>query len=371
MIPVLDVKTLNAQYREALIAACTEVIDSGQYVNGAALAAFEGGFADWCGARHCIGVGNGLDALTLVLKAWKAMGKLQEGDEVIVPGNTFIASVLAISEAGLHPVLVDPSPDHYGLSVASIQAHLTPRTRVLLPVHLYGQIAEMPALMTLARQHDLLVLEDAAQAHGASLEGRRAGGWGDAAGFSFYPGKNLGALGDGGAITTSDAALAATLRSLRNYGSETKYVHDLCGVNSRLDELQAAMLSVKLSGLDGEINRRRQVAAAYGRGIRNPHIGLPTVGHEDSHVWHLYVVRTDHREALQHHLMARGVGTLIHYPTPPHRQKAYAHLAARRLPLTEQLSREVLSLPMGPTLTDDEIAHVITACNDFHPENRA
>ena len=371
MIPVLDLRAVNARYRDALIAACTDIIDSGWYITGHALTQFEAEFAAYCGSSHCIGVGNGLDALTLVLRAWKAMGKLQEGDEVIVPANTFIASVLAISESGLRPVLVDPNPNHYGLSAATIEPHLTPRTRVLLPVHLYGQIAEMPTLVSLAQRHDLLVLEDAAQAHGASLEGRRAGSWGDAAGFSFYPGKNLGALGDGGAITTSDAALAATLRSLRNYGSETKYVHDLGGVNSRLDELQAAMLSVKLRGLDAEIGRRRRVADAYQRGICNPHIDLPSAGHEDSHVWHLYVVRTAHREALQGHLAAQGVGTLIHYPTPPHRQKAYAHLAALPLPLTEQLSREVLSLPMGPTLSDGDIDRVVTACNDFRPDDSA
>lgn len=237
-----------------------------------------------------------------------------------------------------------------------------------MPVHLYGQIEGMPPLMALARHRNLLVLEDAAQAHGAEMDGRRAGTWGDAAGFSFYPGKNLGALGDGGAITTSDAALADTLRSLRNYGSQTKYVHELCGVNSRLDELQAAMLSVKLRGLDADTERRRRVAAAYTAGICNPHIRLPRVGQAGSHVWHLYVVRCVHRDALQRHLAAQGVGTAIHYPTPPHRQNAYAHLAEQPLPLTERLSREVLSLPMGPALTDAEVAQVIEACNRFTPE---
>ena len=272
MIPVLDLKAVNARYRDALIAACTAVIDSGWYITGSALTEFEAQFAAYCGSDHCIGVGNGLDALALVLQAWKALGRLRDGDEVIVPANTFIASVLAITQSGLRPVLIDPDPDHFGLSAAQLQPHLTPRTRVLMPVHLYGQIEGMPPLMALARHCNLLVLEDAAQAHGAEMDGRRAGTWGDAAGFSFYPGKNLGALGDGGAITTSDAALADTLRSLRNYGSQTKYVHELCGVNSRLDELQAAMLSVKLRGLDADTERRRRVAGAYTAGICNPHI---------------------------------------------------------------------------------------------------
>ena len=284
MIPVLDLKAVNARYRDALIAACTAVIDSGWYITGSALTEFEAQFAAYCGSDHCIGVGNGLDALALVLQAWKALGRLRDGDEVIVPANTFIASVLAITQSGLRPVLIDPDPDHFGLSVAQLQPHLTPRTRVLMPVHLYGQIEGMPPLMALARHRDLLVLEDAAQAHGAEMDGRRAGTWGDAAGFSFYPGKNLGALGDGGAITTSDAALADTLRSLRNYGSQTKYVHELCGVNSRLDELQAAMLSVKLRGLDADTERRRRVAGAYTAGICNPHIRLPRVGQAGSHV---------------------------------------------------------------------------------------
>ncbi|WP_029889312.1 DegT/DnrJ/EryC1/StrS family aminotransferase [Polycyclovorans algicola] len=370
MIPTLDLKQVNAPYRDELIAACTRVIDSGWFIAGKALAEFETAFAAYCGSAHCVGVGNGLDALTLVLRAWKTMGRLREGDEVIVPANTFIASVLAISEAGLVPRLVEPCGRHYGLTPEAVQRHLTPRTRVLMPVHLYGQMSDMPALSALARQHDLLVLEDAAQAHGAAVDGRRAGAWGDAAGFSFYPGKNLGALGDGGAVTTGDGELAQTLRALRNYGSETRYVHALPGVNSRLDELQAAMLSVKLRGLDQETARRRVVAAHYRRHIRNPQIALPQVAREDGHVWHLFVVRSNARDALQQHLAAEGVGTLIHYPTPPHRQPAYAHLAGLHLPLTEQLSREVLSLPMSPTLTDDQMEHVVDACNRFRPDAR-
>ena len=274
MIPALDLKAINAQYRSDLTAACGHVIDGGQYINGKAVATFEAEFAAYCGTRHCIGVGNGLDALTLTLRAWKVMGRVRDGDEVIVPANTFIASVIAITESGLTPVLVEPSVAHHGLPLVSAQAHQSARTRVVMPVHLYGQMAEVAELVAWARKHDLLVLEDAAQAHGAVLDGRRAGSWGDAAGFSFYPGKNLGALGDGGAVTTSDDVLAATLRSLRNYGSAQKHVHDLSGVNSRLDELQAALLSVKLRGLDGDTERRRAVARVYLAQIRHPLIAL-------------------------------------------------------------------------------------------------
>lgn len=367
MIPALDLKAVNGQYRDALLAACTQVIDGGWYVNGQALAAFESAFAAYCGTHHCIGVGNGLDALTLTLRAWKIMGQVRDGDEVIVPANTFIASVLAIIEAGLRPVLVEPSAVHYGLPLASARAQQSARTRVIMPVHLYGQMAEVAELVAWARAQGLLVLEDAAQAHGAALDGRRAGSWGDAAGFSFYPGKNLGALGDGGAVTTSDDELADTLRALRNYGSVQKYAHDLPGVNSRLDELQAALLSVKLPGLDDDTARRRVVARAYLAGIQHPLIALPHVETGDSHVWHLFVVRCAQRDALRRHLTAQGVETLIHYPCPPHQQQACAHLRPGPLPLTEQLSGEVLSLPMSPTLSRADQNIVIAACNRFEP----
>ena len=256
MVPFLDLKALNARYREELIAAAVRVIDSGWYILGAQLEAFEAEFARYCGVQHCIGVGNGLDALTLTLRAWKEMGRLQDGDEVIVPSHTYIATCLAVTESGLQPVLVEPDPTTYNLCPSKLEAAITSKTRALIAVHLYGQLAPMPEIMTVAKRHGLLVLEDAAQAHGASIGGRRAGHWGDAAGFSFYPGKNLGALGDAGAVTTSDGALADVVRTLGNYGSQRKYENAYQGVNSRLDEIQAAMLRVKLRHLDTEVERR-------------------------------------------------------------------------------------------------------------------
>lgn len=368
MVDFLDLGAVNRQLREELHAAAARVIDSGWYVNGPELAAFEREFAAYCGARHCIGVGNGLDALTLILRAWLELSRIRPGDEVIVPANTYIASVLAITENGLTPVLVEPEEVSFNLDRRGIEAVLTDRTRVLLPVHLYGRLADMPSIRALAEEHGLLVLEDAAQAHGASLGERKAGSWGHAAGFSFYPGKNLGALGDAGAITTDDAELADVVRALRNYGSHEKYRNAYKGVNSRLDEIQAAMLRVKLKHLDTQTAQRRGVARAYLTSIRNPLIALPDWGEESQHVWHLFVVRCAQREALQQHLAAEGVQTLIHYPTPPHRQDAYySELGALDLPLTEQLHREVLSLPMGPTLTEADVQRVISAVNAFQP----
>ena len=263
MIDFLDLKAINAAFREKLIEACTRVIDSGWYIAGNELSNFEDGFARYCGSKHCIGVANGLDALILPLRAWKELGKLKEGDEVIVPANTYIASILAITENGLVPVLVEPDDATYNLSPCKVEGAITAKTRAILAVHLYGQLADMPALLDIAQRYNLLVLEDSAQAHGASIDGRRAGNWGNASGFSFYPGKNLGALGDAGAITTNDDELAQSLRALRNYGSHEKYKNIYQGVNSRLDEIQAAMLSVKLKYLDEQIRQRRSIAQAY------------------------------------------------------------------------------------------------------------
>ena len=267
MIPFLDLKAINAQYRDELVDACTRVIDSGWYIGGSELEKFEQQFASYCGTQYAIGVANGLDALILTLRAWKELGKLKEGDEVIVPSNTYIASILAISANNLTPVLVEPSVDSFNIDPKKIETAITSKTKAILPVHLYGQLADMPAIMDIAKHHELLVLEDSAQAHGASLDGKRAGSWGDASGFSFYPGKNLGALGDAGAITTSDEELANTLRALRNYGSHEKYKNLFQGVNSRLDEIQAAMLNVKLNHLDNEIAHRRKVANDYLEGL--------------------------------------------------------------------------------------------------------
>lgn len=365
MVKFLDLQGVNAQYRQALIDACTEVIDSGWYIMGEKLKQFEAQFARYCGVKHCIGVANGLDALILTLRAWKQLGRIAEGDEVLVPANTYIATILAITENKLVPVLVEPDEASFNLGAHNLAQALTARTRVIMPVHLYGRLADMPAINAFARQHGLLVLEDSAQSHAAELDGRRAGAWGDASGFSFYPGKNLGALGDAGAVTTNDDALAETLKSLRNYGSHVKYMNMYQGVNSRLDELQAALLSVKLPYLDEETRLRQQVAQQYLAGIDNPAIQLPDPGVAGQHAWHLFVVRSECREQLQQHLAQHGVQTLVHYPIPPHRQQAYPQLADLSLPLTERLHEQVLSLPMDPTLTASSVQHVIDACNSF------
>jgi len=371
MIPFLDLKEINAQYRDELIEACTRVIDSGWYIAGNELETFEQEFSDYCGTKHAIGVANGLDALILTLRAWKELGKLKDGDEVIVPSNTYIASILAISANNLTPVLVEPDLETYNLCPIKTEQAITNKTRVLLPVHLYGQIANMPAIMKIAKQHDLLVLEDSAQAHGASINGKKAGSWGDASGFSFYPGKNLGALGDAGAVTTNDDQLASTLRALRNYGSQEKYKNDFKGVNSRLDEIQAAMLSVKLKHLNTEIARRREVASAYIKGIDNKLITLPIkdtaidVTNYEKHVWHVFVIRCEQREALQKHLLEHGIQTLIHYPIPPHQQQAYKEWNMDSYPVSELIHQQVMSLPLGPTVTDEQVAQVIAAINTF------
>lgn len=369
-VPFLDLKAINTQYRDELVAAATRVIDSGWYIQGTEVKAFEEEFADYCGSKHCIGVANGLDALTLTLRAWKEMGKLKEGDEVIVPANTYIASILAITENRLKPVLVEPDEATFNLCPEKTAAAITPNTKAIIAVHLYGQISPMPELMQLADQHGLLVLEDAAQAHGASIDGRKAGSWGHAAGFSFYPGKNLGALGDAGAVTTDDEELAKTIRALGNYGSHRKYENLYQGVNSRLDELQAALLRVKLSNLDDETAHRRSVASAYLKGINNLALTLPltsSTSHKvySNHAWHLFVVRTEKRDALQQYLEKEGVKTLIHYPIPPHHQLAYSEWASQSYPLTEKIHDQVLSLPMGPTLTEQAVASVIKAVNSF------
>ncbi|ENM3824399.1 DegT/DnrJ/EryC1/StrS family aminotransferase [Vibrio cholerae] len=378
MINFLDLKLINQQYQQELKQACARVIDSGWYIQGQELQQFEAEFAAYCGAKHAIGVANGLDALVLVLRAWKELRKLKEGDEVIVPANTYIASILAITENRLTPVLVEPDINTYNLSQEGIKAAITSKTKAILPVHLYGLISPMPEIMQIAQEHDLLVLEDCAQAHGAEVNGQRAGNWGHAAGFSFYPGKNLGALGDAGAITTNDDKLADTLKALRNYGSHKKYENIYQGVNSRLDEIQAAMLRVKLAYLDRDTARRQQIAAMYCEGINNRHIVLPidaaafathhsplTIQDYKSHVWHLFVVRTEQREALQQWLTKHEIQTLIHYPIPPHQQQAYAQWNLQSKPLTEMIHQQVLSLPLDPTMSDEQVQQIITVMNGF------
>lgn len=372
MINFLDLKEINNACRDELVAACTRVIDSGWYISGTELQTFEKSFAEYCGTRHCIGVANGLDALVLVIRAWKELGLLKAGDEVLVPSNTYIASILAISENGLVPVLVEPDPSTFNICPINAQAAITAKTKAILPVHLYGRLADMPAIMALAERHDLLVLEDSAQSHGASLDGKRSGNWGHASGFSFYPGKNLGALGDAGAITTNDDLLAQTIRALRNYGSHKKYENLYRGVNSRLDEMQAACLSVKLQYLDKQTDHRRQIAQLYTQGINNPAIQLPVelefnAVSNDSHVWHVYTVLCQDRKALQKHLADLEIQTLIHYPIPPHHQAAYAEWAACSYPVSEKIHSQILSLPMGPTLSKEDTQTVVDACNSFQP----
>jgi len=364
-VPFLDLKAVNNQYFNGYEKAFDRVINSGWYIQGKETKAFEKEFADYCGTRHCIGVGNGLDALTLTLRAWKELGKLKEGDEVIVPANTYIASILAITENRLTPVLVEPDEFSYNLSPGLIQQAVTARTKVILPVHLYGRLADMPEIMNIAEKNKLLVLEDAAQAHGASLEGRKAGSWGNAAGFSFYPGKNLGALGDAGAVTTNDEELAYTIRALGNYGSHKKYENLYQGVNSRLDEMQAALLRVKLKNLNIELKARRNIARLYLEGITNPLITLPKWENEEQHVFHLFVIRCDKRDTLQKYLRDLGVQTLIHYPIPPHKQLAFAEWNSSIFSLSETIHEEVLSLPMSPLMTENELRFVIDSINRF------
>ena len=369
MIEFLNLKAANREYRQELIEAATRVIDSGWYIQGTELKAFESEFAAYCGTKHCIGVANGLDALILTLRAWKELGKLKDGDEVIVPSNTYIASILAITANNLTPVLVEPNISTYNIDPIKIKEAITAKTKVILPVHLYGQLAEMPEIMQIAKQHNLLVLEDSAQSHGAQIQGKKAGNWGDASGFSFYPGKNLGALGDAGAVTTNDAELATMLKALRNYGSHEKYKNLVPGVNSRLDEIQAAMLAVKLKYLEEETRHRRRIASLYLNGIKNPLIQLPLkeVNAESylQHVWHLFVIRSNQREALQQYLLNHGVQTLIHYPIPPHKQQAYKEWNNLSYPISEQIHTEVLSLPMGSTLSAVDAERIITLCNQF------
>jgi dTDP-4-amino-4,6-dideoxygalactose transaminase len=358
-IPFLDLKSASAELRPALEEAFRRVLDSGWYVLGGELERFESEFADYCGAAHCVGVGNGLDALHLILRGYG----IGEGDEVIVPANTYIATWLAASHAGARPVPVEPDGRTYNLDPARLEAAITARTKAVIAVHLYGQPADMDAINAVARRHGLKVIEDAAQAHGARYKGRRAGSLGDAAGFSFYPGKNLGALGDGGAVVTGDAGLAERVRMLRNYGSRAKYHHEAEGFNSRLDELQAALLREKLRRLDEWNDRRRRAADAYLAALADSGLGLPTVPAWAEPVWHLFVVRHPRREALRQRLQAAGIGTVIHYPVPPHLQPAYAGLgfAEGAFPLAEAIHREVLSLPMGPHLAPRDAERVADA----------
>ncbi|HEY1952160.1 MAG TPA: DegT/DnrJ/EryC1/StrS family aminotransferase [Gemmatimonadaceae bacterium] len=358
-VPFLDVGASYAELREEIDEAIARVFDNGWFILGRELEAFEAEFAAYLGVRHCIGVANGLDALTLSLRALD----VGDGSDVLVPSNTFVATWLAVTYAGARPVPVEPDPSTFNIDPNRIEAAITSRTRVIMPVHLYGQPAAMDAIMEIAARRELFVVEDAAQAHGASYAGRRVGGFGDAAAWSFYPGKNLGAFGDGGAVTTNDDALAARLRSLRNYGSSAKYVHTELGVNSRLDELQAAILRVKLRHLGQWNERRRIVAARYLEGIVSDSVALPAVDRQAEPVWHLFVVKCKDRDQTRAQLEKAGIEALIHYPVPPHLQAAYQSLgyAEGDLPIAEKLHKEVLSLPIGPHLAEEHQERVIDA----------
>ena len=360
-VPFLDLGRLHAPIRESLDAAYQRVVDSGSFIMGAELEAFEADFADYCDVKHCIGVGNGLEAIHLLLRVYG----IGPGDEVIVPSNTFIATWLAVSECGAVPVPVEPRVDTHNLDPALIGGAITRRTRAIIPVHLYGQPADMDPINAVAAKHRLVVIEDAAQAHGARYRGRRAGSLGHAAATSFYPAKNLGALGDGGAVLTNDAAIAQKVRRLRNYGSDVKYRHDVAGQNSRLDELQAALLRVKLSVLDQWNEQRRAVADRYSKFLAGSGVGLPFVPDFIEPVWHLYVIRSKQRDALKAHLDQHGVSTVIHYPIPPHRQACYQGFRDHKLPIAELLAREVLSLPMSSALQGEEVAYVAESVAGF------
>jgi dTDP-4-amino-4,6-dideoxygalactose transaminase len=365
MVKFLDLLEINKQHKEELKKAFERVLDSGWYIMGNELKIFETDFAAYCGTKHAIGVANGLDALILIIRAYKELGLFQDGDEIIVPANTYIASILAISANNLVPVLVEPDINTYNIDPTLIELKITAKTKAILPVHLYGQLCDMQAINAIAQKHQLKVIEDSAQAHGATSNGKRAGNFSDATGFSFYPGKNLGALGDAGAITTNDDALNESIRALLNYGSHKKYENLYKGVNSRLDELQAALLGVKLKTLDQETATKRAIANRYLQEINNSKIILPKVAEQSAHVWHLFVVRTDNRDHLQQYLTDNGIQTIIHYPIPPHQQKAYKEWSNLSYPISETIHREVLSLPLSPVLKPEEVDHVIKTLNEY------
>lgn len=367
MIKFLDLKKVNERFRGELDAAVQRVLDSGWYLLGKEVEKFEADFAEYCGVKHCIGVANGLDALNLIIKAYG----FGPGDEIIVPANTFIASILAISENGCTPVLVEPKWSTRLMDEDLIERAITSRTKAILVVHLYGRAMNMVKIWELAKKYSLKVIEDSAQAHGAKFDGRRCGSLGDAGGFSFYPGKNLGCLGDGGAVTTNDDDLATKIRAIRNYGSDYKYHHIYKGTNSRLDEIQAAWLGVKLLHLDADNAIRGRIAARYCAEIKNPLIELPDNPNATreagdlSHVWHIFAVTCKERDRLDKWLTGNGVQTNIHYPIPPHKQGAYAELSELRLPISERLHREILSLPISPVMTEEEVASIIRLINAF------
>lgn len=367
MIELVNLKKITSQHAAEIHQVMAEVTDSGWYLKGKATERFERQYADYIGCRHCVACGNGLDALTLILRAYIELGRLRQGDEVIVPANTYIASIIAVSRCGLNPVLVEPRLDTLQIDDARIESAITRHTKAIMIVHMYGRCAYTERIGSLCREHGLLLVEDNAQAHGCKFTptGRHTGALGNAAGHSFYPTKNLGALGDGGAVTTDDAELADMVRALGNYGSQRKYVFSYVGVNSRMDELQAAVLSVKLPYLDADNQRRRENALYYMRHISNPRITLPTHDYWMESVFHIFPILTERRDELKAFLLEGGVQTDVHYPIPPHRQQAYKEWAGMSLPITEQIHRQELSLPVSQVLTDEERQHVATLVNEW------
>lgn len=371
-ISFLDLYKINNKYKKEINVAINRVIKSGWYLLGYEVNQFESEYASFCGSKHCISVANGLDALRLILRAYIELNIFKEGDEILVPANTYIATILAISENRLVPVLVEPSISTYNINPSLIEAKINSRTKAIMIVHLYGQNSMHSGIQQLSEKYNLKLIEDNAQAQGCYYENRRTGSLGEAAGHSFYPGKNLGAMGDAGAVTTDNETLANVIRTLANYGSHKKYMNDYKGINSRLDEIQAAVLRVKLKHLDDDNQKRREIADLYSNGISNPKIILPQVenylnpiSNWRSHVWHLFVIRTDERAKLQKHLSDNGIQTMIHYPIPVHKQKAYKEWDLMSLPVTEKIHKEVISLPISPVMTKADIRHVINSINKY------
>lgn len=361
MIKFLDLKKINNRYREEIDSRIKNILDKGWYLQGEENENFTKNFANFCGTKFAIGVANGLDALNLIIKAYG----FDNGDEIIVPANTYIATILAISENGCIPILVEPDIKTYNINPDSIEEKITTKTKAIMVVHLYGQAVQMEKIWKIAKKYNLKIIEDSAQAHGAIYQENRTGNLGDASGFSFYPGKNLGCIGDGGAVTTNDEELFNKIKAIANYGSDRKYHHIYKGVNSRLDEIQAAVLDVKLKHLDSDNNKRREISKYYRENIKNSKLILPETYDEKSHVWHIFAVRTQNRDEFQKYLTEKGIQTIIHYPTPPHKQGAYKEWNNLSFPITEEIHNTILSLPISPVMTDSEIEKVVEVVNEY------
>lgn len=365
MIKFLDLHKINQRFRDEFQSSFSKSLDDSHFILGNNVTKFESEFAAYCGTKHCIGTANGLDALTLILKGYIHLGKLSKGDKVIVPANTFIATILSVLHAELEPVLVEPNPDTYNLSVDAVKDNIDESVKAIIMVHLYGQLADVQDFKGLSEEHDLLLIEDAAQAHGASCNNGKSGNVSDAAAFSFYPSKNLGALGDGGAITTNDSELFKVLRLLRNYGSDEKYKNEIIGFNSRLDDIQAAFLSVKLKSLDEDNQRRRLIAKAYLERVKNPKLKLPAYDGSNNHVFYAFVVEIDDRASFIQFLNQHNIEYLIHYPIPPHKQEALFMFSNLNLPLTEKIHKRIISLPISPVMTNEDVQTVIDVLNTY------